>query len=99
MKKINSERYYERAKELLENLTEEEIVYWLSSPVTQALRLTIEGDVHSHYEQWAGGSFTDVNAEGTVQLNSKALGELASLEAIGEWIETLKEYKEAIDGA
>ncbi len=38
-------------------------------------------------EAWSSGVYTAESADGTVQLNSKALGQLESLEGVLFWIE------------
>ncbi len=55
---------------------------------------TIKEDRENIVAAWAGGNYTAESADGTVQLNAEALGNLKAIENI---LITLSEYEETFD--
>ena len=81
---------YDKAEEYFSSVPREEVVQWCSHPVTKSLLHSLYGDMAGHFEGWANGDFTGISDSETIQKNSKALGSVASIEAILSWIEDAK---------
>lgn len=80
---IDKEGALVRFRELLEMLSNDEIIQWRSHPCTKALLWGMVYTEMDYHDKWRNGTFTAPEAEGTAQLNAKALGAL-------EVIDTLK---------
>lgn len=59
---------------------------WIEDEYTQELIKECKASLDQLVEAWKAGTFTHPTAEGTAQLNSKALGQIQSLESILEYI-------------
>lgn len=55
-------------------VSEEEWASWKFDPVTVALFAYLRGRVEEMKQAWVEGRFTHQSAEGTAQLNAKAMG-------------------------
>ena len=82
-----------RALEALQIVDHNEINNWLKHPCTQYILRTLEADYMSHHISWEECSLTAESAEGTSQLNAKALGAINALTLIAEAIDDLSEIK------
>lgn len=89
---FDSEALRLRADLLLEELLPEEREQWLKHSCTQYLLLTLKGDYLDYHNAWETGVFTESDADGTVQQNSKALGALDAIRKLADGIEDIKHY-------
>lgn len=64
--------------------TEAEFKEWLEHPVTIAFRAALKQRADDYAKGWEGGSFTDASGDATIQLNSKAIGNVQALRAVLE---------------
>ena len=62
----------------------EEFQEWLQHPVTQAFRKYLSNNIRDFQEGWSNGAFTGATSDETIQLNSKAIGQIQILQNILE---------------
>lgn len=72
----------------------DDVLDWKQNAVTQHFLKTLKEDRDNIIESWAAGDYTSDSADGTTQLNAKALGNLHALENV---ISTLKDYQDTFD--
>lgn len=60
---------------------------WLQHPCTRAFIHTMQGDVVDILEGWGNGNYTTESVEGTMQLNSEALGQYKAAGSMLDWVE------------
>jgi len=72
----------------------DDVLDWKVNIVTKHFLQTLLVDKDNLVAQWTAGDFTAETADGTSQLNAKALGQLHALEQI---IQTIKEYEDTFD--
>lgn len=83
----STEELYARAEDAFTSIPEEEVKGWCKHPITQALKLSLYGDMAGHFDGWVNGAYTGPTADETIQKNSKALGSVDAIEAILIWLE------------
>ena len=86
----DTDEMYAIAEDTFKSVPPEEVVSWCKHPVTQALMISLQGDMFGSFEAWMNGEFTGSDADETIQKNSKALGSVAAIESILVWIEDAK---------
>lgn len=60
---------------------------WLAHPCTRAFIHTIQGDVLDILESWGNGNYTTETVDGTIQLNSNAIGQYTAASSMLDWVE------------
>jgi hypothetical protein len=86
----NPNDFYDKAQELIDLASEEEVVAWANNPVTKALLLTLKGDYEGFVSDWLEGRYTDSLTDGTFQKSVRALGSVQAVVNLYEWIENIK---------
>lgn len=71
--------------------SEQELKEWAQLPVTREFRDKLKLDRAELMEAWARGQFTNITADGTIQKNSEAIGQVIAIDQIVEYIEALME--------
>lgn len=74
----------------------QEVAEWKQNKVTKYLIQTLEEDVEALKDVWANGGFTQPEQAGTIQLNSRALGQIAALIQTLEFLETDMDAEEVV---
>lgn len=83
---------------MIEGISRDEWEAWLQSNCTQALLLSLEGDIAGIVALWANGAYADQdNVEGTAQLNAKALGMMEAISGVSEHIRTMLDTEQTED--
>lgn len=89
-RKYNPEVYYAEALENIETQSPEDILQWLSHPLTKAVLLQLEGDMTGLFILWQGGAYTsEDSAEGTGLRNVKALAQAQTIDDVIQAIRTI----------
>ena len=60
---------------------------WLTHPCTRAQIYFLQAELLELLEGWGSGNYTAESVEGTVQLNSEALGKYQQMSWILDWVE------------
>ena len=71
----------------LDVASKEERLAWLQHPCTRSLLNTLRGDIVDMLEAWSSGNYTTETSEGTIQLNSEALGQFKAAQMTLEYVE------------
>jgi hypothetical protein len=66
------------------SLTQEEFLEWKSNPVTSKFFILLNNIRKDILDAWAEGMFTSTDSDGTVQLNSEAIGKVRALADLQE---------------
>lgn len=64
---------------------------WLQHDITKDLIKELKDIITTLKDEWASGAFTAESAEGTVQRNAKAIGQVEALESTLEFITSVAE--------
>ena len=64
---------------------------WLQHDITKDLIKELKDIITTLKDEWAAGGFTAESAEGTVQRNAKAIGQVEALESALEFITSVVE--------
>lgn len=83
-----AEKAYKEAAVLRTEATPEERQQWLSSPLTKAVLLELQGKRLEYMSLWSDGIFTVESVEGTIQKNSEFIGRSSEVK---ETIDLIKE--------
>lgn len=72
---------------MIEKPLKQEIVEWKQHKVTKYLIQQLKDDMKVIQETWTHGGFTTESESGTIQLNSRALGNIKALGELLDYIE------------
>ncbi len=78
------------AQELLDLTDQSDKEAWFQSPCTAALIKQITADFIGIQVDWVAGGYTTESGDGTIQKNSKSIGEAQSLSEVLDKIELIK---------
>jgi len=80
----------DRADLILQGCDHIDLREWQEHPITRALKIGLEYDIHNLIECWSEGQFVTESADGTAQINAKALGQLAYAADMLEYIKEMR---------
>lgn len=84
---VSSDELRKRALTELSLAPKGERESWLQHPCSRALVHTLQADEFDLKESWSNGNYTAESEYGTIQLNSKALGEIQATQSILTFVE------------
>lgn len=64
---------------------------WLQHPCTRSTIYTLQADIINMLETWSLGNYTAETTEGTIQLNSEALGQFKAAQAMLDYVEGISD--------
>lgn len=91
MFKKGSDELRELAFNELDLASKNERDSWLQHPCTRSTIYSLQADIIDMLDMWSLGNFTAETAEGTIQLNSEALGQFKAARAVLDYVEGISD--------